>query len=343
MINVVNSLFLFSTDNLILPGLIFVFFLVLAYFVDYYSRKTIFRFKTKDNIPLRIPILLFVISLGVNLIIYLYADLFSTQITYIESTFQIFTIVISAILLNRIAKSSLADSSVKRKMDVFSLRILQKISTLSIGFISFWVIIGLLGYDVENNLLIIILVLSTIIITFAIAKDTLGNLLSGLIIFIWKPFKQGDFLSINKEQISGILSNVGLMFSKLVDQNQNVIVVPNNLLLFNQISISQGKNYLITLYYRTSSFHNVDKIRKSLIQSATITNYVESKPRPIVLLHDLHGSEITLELTCFTTKYNQIDKIKSNIRTNFLKELKTLGKTRSTRKNDYFDPEEILY
>ena len=228
-------------------------------------------------------------------------------------------------------------------MDVFSLRILQKISTLSIGFVSFWVIIGLLGYDVENNLLIILLVLSTIIITFAIAKDTLGNLLSGLIIFIWKPFKQGDFLSINKEEISGILSNVGLMFSKLIDQNQNVIVIPNNLLLSNQISISQGKNYLITLYYRTSSFHNVDKIRKSLIQSATITNYVESKPRPIVLLHDLHGSEITLELTCFTTKYNQIDKIKSNIRTNFLKELKTLGKTRSTRKNDYFDPEEILY
>ena len=343
MISVVNSLFLFSTDNLFLPGLIFIIFLVLAYFVDYYSRKTIFRFKTKDNIPLRIPILLFVISLGINLIIYLYANLFSTQITYIKSTFQIFTIVITAILLNRIAKSSLADSSVKRNMDVFSLRILQKISTLSIGFISFWVIIGLLGYDVENNLLIIILVLSTIIITFAIAKDTLGNLLSGLIIFIWKPFKQGDFLSINKEQISGILSNVGLMFSKLIDQNQNVIVIPNNLLLSNQISISQGKNYLITLYYRTSSFHNVDKIRKSLIQSATITNYVESKPRPIVLLHDLHGSEITLELTCFTTKYNQIDKIKSNIRTNFLKELKTLGKTRSTRKNDYFDPEEILY
>ena len=129
----------------------------------------------------------------------------------------------------------------------------------------------------------------------------------------------------------------------MVDQNQNVIVVPNNLLLSNQISISQGKSYLITLYYRTSSFHNVDKIRKSLIQSATITNYIESKPRPIVLIHDLHGSEITLELTCFTTKYNQIDKIKSNIRTNFLKELKTLGKIRSTRKNDYFDPEEILY
>ena len=80
-----------------------------------------------------------------------------------------------------------------------------------------------------------------------------------------------------------------------------------------------------------------------MIQSATITNYVETKPRPIVLMHDLHGDEFTLELSCFTTKYNQIDKIKSNIRTNFLKELKTLGKTRTTRTKDYFDPEEILY
>ena len=342
MIHVVNSLVLISND-LILPAIVFTLSIILAYFVDYYSRRTILRFKTKDNAPLRFPIFLFVISLGLNVIVYLEPTIFSSQISYIQSVFQIFSIVVAAILLNRIAKSSLADSSVKRKMDVFSLRILQKMSALSIGFISFWIIIGLLGYDVENNLLIVILILSTLVLTFAIAKDTLGNLLSGLIIFIWKPFKQGDFLSINNTQISGILSNIGLMFSKIVDQEQNITIIPNNLLLHNSVSVNQNKNYLITLSYRTSSFHNADKIRKLLIQSATITNYVETKPRPIVLMHDLHGDEFTLELSCFTTKYNQIDKIKSNIRTNFLKELKTLGKTRTTRTKDYFDPEEILY
>ena len=343
MIQLTNFLFLIPTDNLILPGIIFILSIISAYFIDYYSRKTILRFKTKDNAPLRIPIFLFIISLGLNLIVYLNNDLLSSQISYLQTLSQIFTIVIAAILLNRISKSSLADSSVKRKMDVFSLRILQKMSTLSIGFISFWIIIGLFGYDVENNLLLIILVLSTIVLSFAIAKDTLGNLLAGLIIFIWKPFKQGDFLSINDKQISGLLSNIGLTFSKLVDQDQNVTVVPNNLLISNTVSITSGKNFLISLFYKTSSFHNADKIRKLLIQSASVTNYVESKPRPVVLVNDLHGDEFTLELICYTTKYNQIDKIKSNIRTNFLKELKTLGKTRTTRKTDYFDPEEILY
>ena len=233
MIQLTNFLFLIPTDNLILPGIIFILSIISAYFIDYYSRKTILRFKTKDNAPLRIPIFLFIISLGLNLIVYLNNDLLSSQISYLQTLSQIFTIVIAAILLNRISKSSLADSSVKRKMDVFSLRILQKMSTLSIGFISFWIIIGLFGYNVENNLLLIILVLSTIVLSFAIAKDTLGNLLAGLIIFIWKPFKQGDFLSINEQQISGLLSNIGLMFSKLVDQDQNVTVVPNNLLISN--------------------------------------------------------------------------------------------------------------
>ena len=79
----------------------------------------------------------------VDMIVYLNNDLLSSQISYLQTLSQIFTIVIAAILLNRISKSSLADSSVKRKMDVFSLRILQKMSTLSIGFISFWIIIGL--------------------------------------------------------------------------------------------------------------------------------------------------------------------------------------------------------
>ena len=275
MIQLTNFLFLIPTDNLILPGIIFILSIISAYFIDYYSRKTILRFKTKDNAPLRIPIFLFIISLGLNLIVYLNNDLLSSQISYLQTLSQIFTIVIAAILLNRISKSSLADSSVKRKMDVFSLRILQKMSTLSIGFISFWIIIGLFGYNVENNLLLIILVLSTIVLSFAIAKDTLGNLLAGLIIFIWKPFKQGDFLSINDKQISGLLSNIGLTFSKLVDQDQNVTVVPNNLLISNTVSITSGKNFLISLFYKTSSFHNADKIRKLLIQSASVTNYVE--------------------------------------------------------------------
>ena len=146
MIHLTNSLFLIPIDDLILPGIIFVTSIISAYFIDYYSRKTILRFKTKDNAPLRLPIFLFVISLGLNLIVYLDDDLLSSQISYLQTLSQLFTIVIAAILLNRISKSSLADSSVKRKMDVFSLRILQKMSTLSIGFISFWIIVGLFGF-----------------------------------------------------------------------------------------------------------------------------------------------------------------------------------------------------
>ena len=121
MIHVVNSLVLISND-LILPAIVFTLSIILAYFVDYYSRRTILRFKTKDNAPLRFPIFLFVISLGLNVIVYLEPTIFSSQISYIQSVFQIFSIVVAAILLNRIAKSSLADSSVKRKMDVFSLK-----------------------------------------------------------------------------------------------------------------------------------------------------------------------------------------------------------------------------
>ena len=132
MIQLTNFLFLIPTDNLILPGIIFILSIISAYFIDYYSRKTILRFKTKDNAPLRIPIFLFIISLGLNLIVYLNNDLLSSQISYLQTLSQIFTIVIAAILLNRISKSSLADSSVKRKMDVFSLRILQKLSLIHI-------------------------------------------------------------------------------------------------------------------------------------------------------------------------------------------------------------------
>ena len=124
---------------------------------------------------------------------------------------------------------------------------------------------------------------------------------------------------------------------KLIDDNYSLLKE------WVDSAYSLTNTQLLKLLISKFVVHNADKIRKILIQSASVTNYVESKPRPIVLVNDLHGDEFTLELICYTTKYNQIDKIKSNIRTNFLKELKTLGKTRTTRKTDYFDPEEILY
>lgn len=340
----VNLSSLLAFNDVIISGIILLLSIIVAYVVDYYSRRTIFRFKTKDNAPLRLPIFLFVISLGLNLLVYINDNLFILQTNYIEVFFRIFTVFIAAILANRIIKSSLADSSVKRKMDLFSLRILQRISTWSISFTCFWIIVALLGYDIGNNLILILVALVSIILAFAIAKDTLGNLISGLIIFIWKPFKHGDYLLVKEKNFSGIITNIGLIFSKLIDNNQNTIIVPNNILLQNKSYVSQDKNYPIIVTYATSNFQYVDKIRRLLIQSAINTTNVEEKPRPIALISDFNNNEVIIELISYTTKYNQLRKISSNIRTNFLKELKASGKINKTkRKSEYFDPEEMIY
>jgi len=340
---VLDLIFSFIESGVLFSGIILLVFIFFAYFIDRYSRRTFLRFKTKDNASLKIPIYSLIFCIGMNFSFYTFTP-YNILFPFVQTILLILFVILGGLLFNRILKLSLADSSIKRKMDTLSLRVLQKISTWSISFICFWFIIAVLGFDISNYLIFILIILITPIAAFTLARNTLGNMIAGLIIFIWKPFKQGDFITSEDQKLSGIISGIDLMFSKLTDSNQNTVIIPNNFMLKNSSLVTSGKEYLIRINYETSNFTHLDNIRRSFVQAALMTNYVLEKPRPIVLIDDIHNNEVTLVLLAYTTKFNQLEKISSNIRTNFLKELKSLRKTnKSTRKSEYFDPEEIIY
>ena len=95
-------------------------------------------------------------------------------------------------------------------------------------------------------------------IVFGIAaQDTFGNLFSGLMIMIYKPFKVGDLIKVNGEQYIGFVEEISLRHTVLNSYENNRYVISNSVL--NQATIENANlidstkgNYLkVTISYES--------------------------------------------------------------------------------------------
>ena len=318
-------------------------FIVSAYFIDIYVRRNFLRFKTKDNEPLRIPFYLFIFTIGLNFS-FQYSNIFELSLFNLSNVLSVISILLSAYLINQISKSYIADFSVQRKMESLSVKILQRFSTWSVFLISFSLILSFIGYDITTYIPIFILLFAIFVIMLFASWSTLSNVISGFIILLWKPFKEGDVISIDGTNYSGEVQHIDLMFCKLLNQNDGIINFPNSL-VFNYFTKVNSFNsiYPVKIEYTINSFTNIDKIKRALIHSAINTTNILSKPKPFVLIQQVQNEEVVFELNAFSNKYSLIEKTKSSLRFNFIKELKDLNKTKSTRRQSSINSEEITY
>ena len=94
--------------------------------------------------------------------------------------------------------------------------------------------LGTLGLDVSA--IVASLGLTGFAVSFAL-KDSISNLLSGMLILIYRPFKVGDTIKV--KSFEGRVSTIDLRYTRL-ERDGEKILVPNSLLFTNPISILSG-------------------------------------------------------------------------------------------------------
>jgi len=94
--------------------------------------------------------------------------------------------------------------------------------------------LGTLGIDVSA--IVASLGLTGFAVGFAL-KDSISNLLSGVLILIHRPFNVGDTIKV--KTFGGLVSAIDLRYTRL-ERDGEKILVPNSLLFTNPISIQSG-------------------------------------------------------------------------------------------------------
>jgi len=201
------------------------------------------------------------------------------------------------ILINYLEKR--VASNTETKIDDILFDLLKKFSS-----VIFFVIIIIMALDVLGvNIMPFIAGagVAGVAIGFA-AKDTLSNLIAGILLIIDRPFEVGDRIEVWSAPTGsatwGDVIDVGLRATKIKTTDNIVIIIPNNEIMTRDIvnyTIITSK-IRVRINVGVAYDSDIKKTRKVLLKVADAVSWVAKKPEPKVMVRNFGDSSVDLQL-----------------------------------------------
>jgi len=134
-------------------------------------------------------------------------------------------------ILAKIIKRIVTNNAERLKIDRNLTSLLARIGSITLISFGFITALGTLGVNVSA------LVAGLGLIGFAVGfalKDTISNLLSGVLILLYRPFEIGNHIKISGYE--GIVISIDLRYTEL-DSEGNKILIPNSKLFTDPITV----------------------------------------------------------------------------------------------------------
>ena len=134
------------------------------------------------------------------------------------------------------------------------------------------------------------------------AKDTLSNLIAGVLLIVDRPFQVGDRIELwtapNETGSWGDVIEIGLRATKIRNPDNLVIVVPNNQIMQRDITIytMSGQHIRLRIPFSVAYDSDIDRAKELLVDIANAVDGVKRDPAPIVIARGFGPSEVKLEL-----------------------------------------------
>jgi len=136
-------------------------------------------------------------------------------------------------ILAKIIKRIITSAAERLKFDKNLTSLFVRTSNIALMIFGFVTALGTLGINVSA--LVAGLGLTGFALGFAL-KDTISNLLSGVLILLYRPFEIGNRIKISGYE--GIVISVNLRYTEL-DSEGNKILIPNSKLFTDPITVFQ--------------------------------------------------------------------------------------------------------
>lgn len=234
---------------------------------------------------------------------------------------KIFRIVVILTTATGLAHSFTKNSSIVKKFKeksekdvddttvIFCIRIIKVFIYVIAGFM----IAADLGYDLSG--IVTGLGLGSVVVTLA-AQDTIKNLFGGLIIFLDKPFKVGDYIKFDTYE--GTVEDVTFRSTKLRTLENSIAQIPNSEISSSTVvnlSKMQKRRYTLNLGLVLNT--NLDKMK---ILEEQILDYLNNNAVVIdetanVSFSEIGSSDYNINIYCYLNviDYKLFLKEKENI------------------------------
>lgn len=158
-------------------------------------------------------------------------------------------------------------------------------ATIAVGLM---VVVTAMGFDITP--LFAVIGGASFIVAFAM-QDTLGNLASGLMIMINRPFDEGDFVDI--AGTSGTVRSVSIVATKVTTPDNQVIVIPNNKVWGNIIrNVTTSPTRRVDMVFGIGYGDSIPKAHSALSEVVRAHPLVLDDPAPVIRVHELADSSV---------------------------------------------------
>jgi len=180
----------------------------------------------------------------------------------------------------------------KKRMDTTSYAFVEtivKFSLLAIGAIT-----ALDSAGVKTSALLASLGVAGLTIGFA-ARDALSNIISGVLIFIDRPFVLGDLVEIDGHY--GRVDQITLRSTRVVTPNGRMLAVPNTEIINKTVaSYTNFPNFRIGVGVTVGVNEDLDSVRSLLLSLLKDDADYMVEPAPKVVVTALNDYNVALEL-----------------------------------------------
>lgn len=131
---------------------------------------------------------------------------------------------------------------------------------------------------------------ASFILAFAF-QDTLGNLASGLMIMINRPFDEGDYVLVGG--VGGTVGSVSIVATTVTTPDNQVIVIPNKNVWGNVITnVTASETRRVDLVFGISYEDSIQDALRVIEEVVKAHPLVLREPAPVIRVHELAASSV---------------------------------------------------
>ena len=196
------------------------------------------------------------------------------------------------------AEKNFADKT-ETKVDNILFDLLDKFAGVAIYLIAIILALDILGINVMP------FVAGAGVLGVAVgfaAKDTLSNLIAGVLLIIDRPFEVGDRIEVWNAPLGsatwGDVIDVGLRATKIKTTDNIIIIIPNNEILLRDIInyTIMSSNIRVRVNIGVAYDADIEKAKGLITNVAASLDWVIKEPAPKVVVRNFGASSVDLQL-----------------------------------------------
>lgn len=187
----------------------------------------------------------------------------------------------------------------KRKLEISVQTFLKSFLNLLLNLVLAFAIISKLG--VETTSLAALLASAGVAVGMALSGN-LANFAGGLIILVFKPFKVGDYIESDAQNVGGTVREIQIFHTILTTPENKVIYVPNGSLSSNAIvNYSKQDKRRVDLVFGVEYGEDFNRVKAVLERIFEADTRILQTPEPFIGLGALSASSVDIKIRVWTS------------------------------------------